>query len=157
MITNFLAIVTICLLSLNLSNLQQPIAGIKLIDGYKYKDGFNVDTLVGTIYKEGGLTIDIECGLAGVWANPKDRSKYAWYKEQLINGHKVIIALIKPGIKTVWEPEKARNGELGNILLITIPLGRDPDYAANFKAEILNPEEMVEMILMVLTFDPSKM
>lgn len=135
----------------------QPIGGITLLPGYIYKDIPGVDAHEAIIYKEKGLVIDIEYGLSGIWAESVETKDRAWYKEQIINGHKVKIVFIKPGIKTGWEPETPRNVELGNILLITIPFGNDPDYAANFKAEIVNPEEMTDMLLMVLTFDPSKL
>lgn len=150
-------IISICLLMLNTNSTQQAIGDIKLLEGYAYKSMPNVDTRTATISKENGIIIDIEYGLTGKWANITDASKYAWYKEQTINGHKFIFALIKPGLKSVWEPAKPRTKEEGNILLITVPLRTDEDYAANFKAEIENSEEITEVLLMVLILNPSKL
>jgi hypothetical protein len=131
--------------------------GIRLLDGYKIKKGWAVDAATWTIYKEGGLTIDFEAGMnEGLWAYPKEKEKYAWYREQNVNGHKVMLALIKPGLKTVWEPDNPRSPELGNILLVTFPLGIQSDNTANFKAEILNDGELADALLMILTFNPDK-
>jgi hypothetical protein len=157
---NHLLIISLCLLLLQLPVVEQPVGGIQLLKGYTYKNHSGVDTRVATISKAGGMVIDIEYGLAGAWVNQNDFDKYVWHKEQIINGHKVTMALIKPGLKTVWEADSPRNKEPGNILLITIPLNNvnnDPDYVIDFKAEITSSEEMVDMILMVLTFDPAKL
>jgi hypothetical protein len=40
--------------------------------------------------------------------------------------------------------------------MITFPGSIGPDDAANFYAEVLNEEEIADMLLMVLTFDPTK-
>jgi len=155
--TNILIVTSMLLSFLYPFQAKQPVGGIKLLEGYAYEAMPSVDTRVATISKKNGLTINIEYGLAGAWAALEDSKDYTWCKEQTINGHKVTVALIKPGLKTVWEPEKPRTKELGNILLITIPLSKDdPDYAANFKAEIANSEEIADTLLMVLTFDPAK-
>jgi hypothetical protein len=152
-----IAAILICILPYNLPSSEQSFGGIKLLEGYKIKKDWAVDAAAWTIYKKGGLTIEFEAGMnEGLWADPKDRGTYAWYREQTVNGHKVMLALIKPGLKTVWEPDNPRNPDLGNILLVTFPLGGLPDNTANFKAEILNDSEMADMLLMVLTFDPSK-
>jgi hypothetical protein len=155
-----LLIISLCLLFLQLPIVEQPIGGIQLLKGYTYKNHPGVDTRVATISKADGMTIDIEYGLAGAWVNQDDFNKYAWYKEQIINDHKVTMALIKPGLKTVWEADVPRNKESGNILLITILLNNvnnDPDYVIDFKAEITSPEEMADMLLMVLSFEPAKL
>ena len=135
----------------------QSFGGITLLDGYKVKKAWAVDAVTWTIYKEGGLTIDFEAGMnEGLWADSKQLDKYLWYREQFVNGHKVMLALIKPGFKTVWEPDHPRNRKPGNILLVTFPLGGQPDNTANFNAEILNKQELTDALLMILTFDPDK-
>ncbi len=151
-----IAIILACLLSSHISA-SDRFGGIRLLDGYKIKTGMAIDAAAWTIYKEGGLIIEFEAGMnEGLWADPKNKNKYEWHREQIVNGHKVLLALIKPGQKTVWEPSNPRSQEPGHILLVTFPLGGQPDNTANFKAEILNTEEMADMLLMVLTFDPSK-
>src|SRR2546421_299167 len=129
-----IAVILICLLPLSLPAADQPIGGIKLLDGYKIKKERAVDAAAWTIYKDGGLSIEYEAGMnEGLWADAKQRSRYLWYREQVVNGHKVMLALTKPGFKTVWEPDNPRNLELGNILLVTFPLGIQADHTANFK------------------------
>ena len=136
---------------------DRAYGGIRLLEGYKYKKGNTVDALIGTISKHGGLLIEFEAGLnQGFAADPKEKDKYLWYREQIVNGRKVMLALIKPGLKTVWEPDNPRSPEMGNILLITFPLDIQRDHAVNFRAEVLNPQEVADMLLMVLTFDVSK-
>jgi hypothetical protein len=134
------------------------IGGIRLLEGYKVKKQLAVDAFAGKIEKEGGATIEFEAGPSeGPWANPGDMKLYAWYKEQTINGHKVMIALIKPGLRTGWEPDSTPVSKPGSILLVTFPLGGSPDNTANFKGKISSPEDLADMLLMVLTFDPSKL
>jgi hypothetical protein len=152
-----IAAILICLLPLSVNAADQPIGGVKLLDGYKIKKDWAVDAAAWTIYKDGGLLIEYEAEMnEGLWADAKDRSQYLWYREQLVNGHKVMLALIKPGLKTVWEPDHPRSPKLGKILLVTFPLGIQADHTANFKAEILNEQELADALLMVLTFDPTK-
>lgn len=137
--------------------LDQPYGGIRLLDGYKFKRSSTVDTINGVIYKEGGLTIEFESGISeGYAADPKERAKYIWYREQVVGGHKVMLALAKPGVGTVWKPERPRGSAPGNILIVTFPGSFGPHDAANFYAEVLNEQEAADMLLMVLTFDPSK-
>ena len=153
---NMIVMALICLSPSTLSASDRH-GGIKLLDGYEIKKGRAVDAAAWTIHKKGGLVIQFEAGASeGLWANPKHKGEYAWYREQTVNGHKVYLALIKPGLKTVWEPGSPRSRERGNSLLVSFPLGWQSTNTANFKAEILNAEEMADMLLMVLTFDPSQ-
>lgn len=136
---------------------DQPYGGVRLLDGYKFKRSHTVDTINGVIYKDGGLTIEFESGISeGYAVDPKSRAKFVWYREQVIGGHKVMLALTKPGVGTVWKPETPRNSPPGNVLIVTFPGRFGPDDAANFYAEVLNEQEVAEVLLMVLTFDPSK-
>ena len=74
----------------------------------------------------------------------------------MIKGFKVRLALIKPGVETIWEPENRRGLKPGGILLVTFLLGGHKDSTANFTAKIGSSEELADVLLMVLTFDPSK-
>ena len=137
--------------------LDQPFGGIKLLDGYKFRRGGTIDTINGVIYREGGLVIEFESGISeGYAADPKGRARYIWYREQVVGGPKVMLALTKPGVGTAWRPEKPRNSPSGNILIVTFPGRFGPNDAANFYAEVLNEQEAADMLLMVLTFDPAK-
>src|SRR5258705_2518574 len=129
---------------------------IKLLPGYSMHQEQTVDASAWTIGKVAGLTINYEAGPSeGSAADPGKQNIYAWYKEQLVNGCKVRVALIKPGLKTVFEPEDSRGQEPGNILLVTFLLGGEGSgLAANFVAKVANSEEIADVLLMALTFDP---
>ena len=134
-----------------------PIGGIRLLAGYKCKSWSGTDTSNGAIYKDGGLYIEYEYGLQeGQAARPDRRNDFIWYKEQIVNHRLVRIALAKPGVGTSWEAEAKRSRSLSNILIITIPLGDWEAHAINFYAEVQSQEEMADMLLMVLTYDPHK-
>jgi hypothetical protein len=66
------------------------------------------------------------------------------------------LALRKPDLKTDADLEAERKSTSGNILMVTFPLGGSRDHAANFTAKVTNSEEMADMLLMALTFNPSK-
>lgn len=131
---------------------------IHLLDGYTATRGSAVDAAVWTIQGKSGLIIHFESGPSeGRAVNLRDREKYAWYRKQTVNGQEVLVALIKPGLKTVWEPDPERNLPPGNILLVTFPLSSShPDSAANFVAKLADEQEMADVLLMTLTFDPSR-
>jgi hypothetical protein len=132
---------------------------IQLLDGYALRRGpAAVDASVWTIEKKGGTTIKFESGPSeGSWADPRDMNQYAWYREQTVNGYKVRFALIKEGLKTVWEPEGGGSERPGNILLVTFLLdGGHSSNTANFMAKIHESSDLGDVLLMVVTFDPSK-
>jgi hypothetical protein len=132
--------------------------GLKLLEGYSMKRGSAVDADAWTIEKQAGLKISFEAGPSeGSWADPNERDKYSWYREQKVNGYKARFALIKHGLKTQWEPDDSRGLPPGNILLVTFLLDGDrSSYTANFSAKVSNSREMGDALLMVMTFDPSK-
>ncbi len=114
--------------------------GIKLLTGYTHKAGTDFEgNKVGVISKEGGVKIRYEIGMSqghAVDLNMKDR--YRWYKEQIIQGRKIKLALDRE-----------------NELLITIPLDEKSSWnAANFYGVIKKPEDMVDMTLMILSVEP---
>jgi len=136
---------------------ESSFGGVQLLDGYSAKRGSAVDAVVWTIQGKSGLIIHFESGPSeGRVVDLKDKEKYAWYREQTMNGRTVPLALVKPGLKTDPDLDAERNLPPGNILLVTFPLGGHRDHAANFVGKIANQDEMMDMLLMVLTFDPSK-
>ena len=150
-------LIVVCLLVLPAAAQKRTFGNIRLLEGYKSEQGPGVDALIGLIARDGGLTIHFESGLQqGYWADPKERRKYIWYREQVVNGHRVMLALTEPGVGTVWKPEKPRSPKNGKVLMITFPGTFGPDDATNFWAEVTNEQEIADMMLMVLTFDPSK-
>lgn len=149
----------ICILLLFTTALadEPPYGGLKLLDGYRYKRSRTTDTINGMIFKDGGLTIEFESGISeGYAVDPGQKAKYAWYREQVINGHKVFLALAEGSAATKWKPERPRSASLGRVLMLTFPGKFGPNDAANFYAEVLDEKEIAETLLMVLTFDPTK-
>jgi hypothetical protein len=79
---------------------------------------------VGWKLKKPGGLVHFQAGPSeGLAVNQKDKDKYAWCREQLINGHRVLAALIRPG--AAYDPglDSERNLPPGNILLLSYPLG----------------------------------
>lgn len=152
-----MAVSVLLLLSTALAD-DPPYGNIKLLEGYKYKRSHTFDTINGLIYKEGGgLSIEFEEGInEGYAVHREERSKYIWYREQTVNGHKVFLALAESDIGTTWQPEKPRSAKPRKILMVSIPGRFGPKDVANFYAEVLDDKEIADMLLMVLTFDPTK-
>jgi hypothetical protein len=149
----------ICILLLLTTALADdpPYGGLKLLDGYRYKRSRTTDTINGVIYKDGGLSIEFESGISeGYAADPRQKAKYVWYREQIINEHKIFLALGEGGAATKWKPERPRSATLGRVLMVTFPGKFGPNDAANFYAEVLDEKEIAETLLMVLTFDPTQ-
>jgi hypothetical protein len=92
------------------------------------------DTWSGTIWKDDGLKIDVFSGLhVGVAADLVDRKDVAWREEQVINGHEVICVYTNSNNLTVSFPR-----------LVT-----------NFQGHIQHNQDIAEMLLTVLTFEPT--
>jgi hypothetical protein len=141
------------------STAPSDFAGIHLLEGYSAQRKWAVDAAVWEIKGPNQFLIHFEAG-DGSWAVPKDIQQYAWYRETIIRGHTVRLALVKPGLKTQWEPEHDRNLPPGNILLVTYVLWPAtklyPEHSANFSAKIAGPGELADALLMILTFEPSQ-
>src|SRR5215212_10755982 len=101
---------------------DHPPGGLKLLDSYKYRASHTTDTINGVIFKDGGLSIEFESGISeGYAADPKDKAKYLWYREQIVNGNRVFLALGEFGAATKWKPERPRGTKLDRVLMVTFP------------------------------------
>ncbi len=130
---------------------------IKLLPGYHVTSAPGIDVTAWTIQKPGGLIIHFEAGPSeGLAVDPRDKSKYAWWREQTMCGRTVLIALTRPGVSIGSDADEERHLPPGNILMVAYPLGGHKDHAANFIGKVANSEEIADMLLMALTFDPSK-
>jgi hypothetical protein len=108
-----------------------PPGSIKLLPSYRHKTEQGIDTAVGRIWKEGGLTITYDIGrLAGHYAGPDAHADFLWRKEQVLGGQIIWCALTKEGQ-----------------LIITFP-----KTSANFFAKLKTQEEFAEVLLMILTY-----
>jgi hypothetical protein len=149
-------IVFLILAVLSLSAADAVPGGMKIIQGYNFRRGRAVDASAWTIEKQNGARIEFECGPnEGSWASPKNVKTYVWYRERIVNGYLVRLALTKKDLRTVWDDEDEHHP--GNVLLVSFLLeGSKSDRTADFKARIANSSDMADVLLMVLTFDPAK-
>ena len=124
----------LCLLFAAVSVAAARVPDLRLLDGYQHKAEAAEDSAAGKIWKEGGITIHYDIGrLAGQCVDPARRCDYAWFREQQVNGHTVYSARTKDGQ-----------------VLVTFP-GAEP---ANFYADCRSQDDVADMLLMVLTYDP---
>lgn len=108
-----------------------------MLPGYVHKPSrFNLDSRTGVIAQQGGLSIAYDIGTAaGDYTTCKlcDWTKdEIWRREQVVQGHKVVVVFTNTKRLIVSYPEEH----------------------ANFYATITSPEQMTDMLLMVLTYTP---
>jgi hypothetical protein len=118
---------------------NDPPKGIALLTGYKHKSATDFEgNQVGEITKRDGLRIKYEMGFSqGMAVDADQKATYIWYREQKANGRITRYALSK-----------------GNVLIISIPLDNTPNtlHVANFYGTIKKPEDIADMLLMVLPY-----
>jgi hypothetical protein len=118
---------------------SDPPPGIKLLTGYKHKSGTDFEgNQVGEIFKPDGVKVKYEIGLSqGMAIEKQQRHRYLWFREQVVNKRTIRYALDKE-----------------NSLIISVALDDDPDslHAANFVGTIKKPEDLGDMLLMILPF-----
>jgi hypothetical protein len=116
---------------------SDPPKGIRLLAGYKHKGRTDFEgNQVGEILKRDGVHIKYEIGFSqGLAVDPDQKATYLWYREQKANGRITRYALSKK-----------------KILLISFALDDAPNslHAANFYGEIRRPDDIADMLLMLL-------
>lgn len=116
-----------------------PPKGIRLLAGYQHKGATDFEgNEVGEISKSDGVAINYEMGHSeGMAVDPDRKADYVWYREQKINGRITRYALTKSGVLT-----------------ISIALSKQPNtsHAANFYGAIKKPEDIADMLLMIMPF-----
>jgi hypothetical protein len=155
--SNTSAVVILLLLTLTSAESGQKKAkGIQLPSGYTLHKGVGVDVAVWRIQGANSFVIDFEAGpTQRPWPDPKDIGKYSWYREQIVRGYTVRYALIKPGVKTQWEPDDSRGLPPGQIVLVSYFLsGKDSPDTANFRAKIANMSELADVLIIANSLDP---
>jgi hypothetical protein len=107
---------------------------VRLLPEYKVVASAGIDTWGATISKEGGVKIELYQGLhVGVAADSVETKDVAWREEQVVNGQQVICVYTK-----------------SNDLVISIP-----KLIANFQSHIRSQQDLADMLLMVLTYEPT--
>jgi hypothetical protein len=107
---------------------------VHLLPGYKIQMSSGADSWGGTIWKDAGLKIEFDSGLhVGVAADLVERKDVAWREQQVINGQEVICVYTD-----------------SNNLIVSFPR-----LVTNFQGHIQHNQDIVEMLLTVLTFEPT--
>lgn len=107
---------------------------VQLLSGYQVRIASGIDAWNGTIWKDGGVKIEFDHGShVGVAADLVEKSDVVWREEQVVNGHQMICVYTK-----------------SNHLIVSIP-----KRIVNFEASIRNHQDLTEMLLMVLTYEPT--
>ena len=111
---------------------------IKMLDGYKHQKLQGTDSQVGKIWKDGGITIQYDIGLmAGNYAKQQRKHKadhLLWDKLQTWNGEPVEMAMMKDRLLYVSFPKRH----------------------ANFYCKVKEEQDIIDALLMVLTYIPVK-
>lgn len=115
-----------------------PPGSITLLDGFKHQKLQGIDTRVGKIWKENGITIQYDIGrLAGNFAQQQRKyqaDQLAWDRQQTWHGQPVELAMMKDRQLYVSFPERH----------------------ANFYGKVQTEEDLVDALLMVLTYLPAE-
>jgi hypothetical protein len=107
---------------------------VRLLPGYKIQMSAGIDTWGGTIWKDDGLKIEFNSGLhVGVAADLVDRKDVVWREVQDINGQEVICVYTNL-----------------NDLIVSFPR-----LVTNFQGHAQHNQDIAEMLLTVLTFEPT--
>jgi hypothetical protein len=109
---------------------------MQLLPGYRVTMKQGIDSAVGDISLQGGLTINFDLwGNAGNYVDSAEVKQNAlWRREQIIAGRKVICTYTK-----------------SHYMYVTFP------PSTNFFARTRNQQDLTDMLLMVLTFhSPSR-
>jgi hypothetical protein len=109
--------------------------GMKLLSGYQHQKLQGIDTHVGKVWKDGGLSIQYDIGkLAGNYAKAQAKDEPLWHKEQVIGGRTLHLALAKD-----------------KKFYVTLP-----EWNANFWGQVKTEEDIADILLMVLTYSPAE-
>lgn len=137
---------------------KDKIESVRLLGGYSAKRESAVDASAWTIEGSNGFKIEYEAGPnQGFAADPARMKDYSWYRELKVNGYLARFALIRVGVKSVFEPKDSRGQPPGSILLVTFLLeGPQSDFAANFQAKICSEGELADTMLIVMSYQPKR-
>ena len=118
---------------------DDPLPGsIKLLEGFQHQKLQGTDSRVGKIWKDEGITIQYDVGrLAGNYAKQQreyQADQLLWAKQQTIKEARVELVL-------------KRDREL----FVSFP-----DHSANFYGKVQTEEDLVDALLMVLTYLPAE-
>jgi len=108
---------------------------LRLLRGYKLQTAAGIDNGPnGKIWKENGPTIDFHIGpYFSEETESIRKEEILWREEQIVNGHSFTCVYTKSA---------------------DLVISHQPLPVANFRARIHSQQELAEILLMVLTFEP---
>lgn len=114
------------------SESPKPPGNIRLLEGYKHIPKQGIDSRVGVLEKEGGLSIRYDIGrMAGNYTDLCGRTyQCIWQKTQTFYDRKVVIAMTKE-----------------RVIYATFP-----ELNVNFFAKVKDEQEIAEFLLIVVTY-----
>jgi hypothetical protein len=113
---------------------ETKIFPLQPLPGYKVQEYWGIDNWQAEIWKDGGVTFELYQGpYNGVDAYSIDKKDVSRRVEQVANGQQVICVYTK-----------------SNDLVVSIP-----HLAVNFRGHIRNQQDLTEMLLTVLTYQPT--
>jgi hypothetical protein len=130
-------------------------AGILLLPGYTVNQEIR-GAPSWEIRSPKGLRAYGEAGSnQGSWVGVVKNDAYVWYREQTVDGWLMRVALVKVGATTVFDDLVGRPADETVLLVSFVPEGRSY-YGANFVARVSAPEDVVDILLMMMTAKPAK-
>jgi hypothetical protein len=133
----FCSLLLVCLLSVGIGLQAQegtvpPPGNMRLLPGYYHERLQGIDSIVGRIWKENGPSIFYDMGYGMSAEEFKASVPCVWYKEQVTNGKTVQLVLSKERVL----------------------YGFFPHDRTSFQGKVTSEEELVEVLLMLLTYPP---
>jgi hypothetical protein len=138
--------------SVNVSQTQNP--DVNLIDGYKFRTTETLGVLsgAGEIFNNDGFVLSFEEGLSQGYAADKTKiKKYSWFRVQRVADRTFFIAFVKDEKLTSSSITRGKRNEYGT-LVVTHPLSDQPHHAINFRARIASEQELIDALLMILSY-----
>src|ERR1039457_3890436 len=94
--TNVAALAVFGILCISCGHAGEPNTpgGIKLLPAYKHEKMKGIDTRIGKVWKDGGLSFQYDIGRgAGNAVQGLEKNTLLWSKEQVVEGRTVLLAL----------------------------------------------------------------
>ena len=149
--SRFLNAISILMLVAVYASAQQAAPrGLTLLPGFNHEMSQGIDSASGRIWKEGGLSISYTLGASPGKALDLSPRNVLWTKEQVLRGHQIRVSLTQDQKLAVVFPPKFRPVSPNTAEVFT-------GTSAYFYADVKSDEDVADMLLMVLAYEPPPM
>jgi len=130
-----------------------------LLPGFVHERRQGIDSRVGVIYKEGGLSIGYDIGrMAGVYASQYFPEHFEQIKKQTnLNADAIEREIKFLQDKIEWRQRQEINGD--EVLIVHLKdstlIASFVNSTANFTAKVHSGDEIADFLLTVLTYQPN--